>query len=241
MKHTYKIYGMTCGNCLSSVEKQLGSLTEVSRVDVDLERSEATIFMNEPLELTVLNNALSDRYSISEIQEEAAVIASKSSTKTSKWQQLKPLFLIFFYIAAAALLLNFREWDGRAAMLDFMGLFFIVFSFFKVLDFKGFPESFRMYDPLAKVFPAYGWVYPFIEIALGLMFLMRFQLTIALGITILVLGITTVGVSQSLLNKKSIRCACLGTVLDLPMTEATFIENSIMLIMAFGMLFTGVA
>ena len=93
-----------------------------------------------------------------------------------------------------------------------------------------------MYDPLAKVVPAYGWVYPFIELALGLMFLMRFEITIALIATIVVLGLTTIGVTKTLLDKKSIRCACLGTALKLPMTEATFIENAIMLVMAITML-----
>jgi hypothetical protein len=126
-------------------------------------------------------------------------------------------------------------------MLDFMGLFYIVFSFFKFLDLKGFPESFRMYDPLAKVFPFYGWAYPFLELGLGLMFLMRYQITIALVVTIVVLGLTTLGVTKTLLDKKQIRCACLGTTLKLPMTEATFIENAIMLIMAIVMLFMNVA
>ena len=48
-----------------------------------------------------------------------------------------------------------------------------------MLDLKGFPESFRMYDPLAKRVPFYGKVYPFIETALGLMFLLRFEINIA--------------------------------------------------------------
>jgi hypothetical protein len=121
-------------------------------------------------------------------------------------------------------------------MLNFMGLFYIVFSFFKMLDLKGFPESFKMYDPLAKLIPAYGWIYPFIETVLGLMFLFRFKIDVALVITLIVLGLTTIGVTKSLLDKKSIQCACLGTALKLPMTKATFIENSIMIVMALIML-----
>ena len=65
---------------------------------------------------------------------------------------------------------------------------------------------------------------------------MRFQIMFALIVTIVILGITTIGVTKSLLNKKAIRCACLGTALQLPMTEATFIENAIMLVMAIGMI-----
>ena len=121
-------------------------------------------------------------------------------------------------------------------MLDFMGLFYIVFSFFKILDLKGFPESFKMYDPLAKAIPTYGKIYPFLELALGIMFLMRIQIPIALIVTIIILGITTVGVTKTLLDKKAIQCACLGTALKLPMTKATFIENTIMIVMGIIML-----
>jgi len=89
-----------------------------------------------------------------------------------------------------------------------------------------------MYDPLAKRVPIYAKIYPFIESILGLMFLLRFQVEIALVATIVILGITTIGVTKTLLDKRAIRCACLGTALKLPMTEATFIENAIMLVMA---------
>ena len=68
------------------------------------------------------------------------------------------------------------------------------------------------------------------------MLLMRFEIKIALITTLIILGITTIGVTKTLLNKKSIRCACLGTALKLPMTEATFIENIIMIAMAISML-----
>lgn len=147
-----------------------------------------------------------------------------------------PLFLIFGYITISALLLNYKPWDLTNFMLDFMGLFYIVFSFFKLLDLKGFPESFKMYDPLAKAIPVYGWVYSFIEVGLGALFLMRIQIPVALIITLIILGITTFGVTKTLLDKKAIQCACLGTALKLPMTKATFIENSIMIVMAIIML-----
>ena len=69
-----------------------------------------------------------------------------------------------------------------------------------------------------------------------MMFLIRFEVNIALILTLIVLGITTIGVTQTLINKRNIKCACLGTTLNLPMTEATFIENAIMIIMAFLLL-----
>ena len=236
MKHTYRITGMTCKNCVASVADALSKIGGVTQVDVHLEKSEAEITMAEHIPLNTLKSALPDKYAISEKGNQASEMAMSTTEEKSKLEQLKPLLLIFLYLFSAAFLLNYKDWNTAKAMLDFMGLFYVVFSFFKLLDLKGFPESFRMYDPLAKVVPAYGWVYPFIELALGLMFLMRFQITIALVATIVILGITTIGVSKTLLDKKSIRCACLGTALKLPMTEATFIENAIMLAMAISML-----
>lgn len=241
MKHTYKITGMTCGSCKASLEKSLGDLNDVTNVEVNLENQEATITMDGHVEITELQKALSSKYTITEKTQKNVFASVHTSSfeieeEKSKLQQLKPLLLIIFYIATASVLLNYKNWIWSEFMLDFMGLFYIVFSFFKMLDLKGFPESFRMYDPLAKRVPAYGWVYPFIETALGLLFLMRIEVKIALVLTLVVLGITTIGVTKTLLDKKSIRCACLGTALKLPMTEATFIENAIMIIMAILML-----
>ncbi len=235
MTHTYKVLGMTCQHCKASVEESLKGLDHVKSVSVDLEAEKAEIDMEKHIDIDALQSALSDKYKISK-QSDFVDISGENIQDQSKAKQLFPLFLIFGYITGASILLNFRDWELSSFMLDFMGLFYIVFSFFKFLDYTGFPESFRMYDPLAKVLPAYGWVYPFIETALGLMFLMRFELDIALVATIIVLGITTIGVTRSLFSKKTIKCACLGTALNLPMTEATFIENTIMLVMAVWML-----
>ncbi|MCK0190706.1 MULTISPECIES: heavy-metal-associated domain-containing protein [Flavobacteriaceae] len=240
MTHTYNITGMTCGGCKASVEKYLGNVDNVTNVSVNLEKAEAEVTMSSHVATEALKKALPEKYTLSEKDNKNVFqMTSQSLDATeqkSKLQQLQPLLLILFYIATASILLHYKNWDGNAVMLDFMGLFFIVFSFFKMLDLKNFPESFRMYDPLAKRVSIYGWIYPFIETVLGLMFLMRFEIEIALIATLIILSITTIGVTKTLLDKKSIRCACLGTALKLPMTEATFIENAIMIVMAIVML-----
>ena len=239
MKHTYTVTGMTCNGCRTSVEEKLNALDDVINAAVDLEKEEAIIEMDKHISLDTLQKALPSKYNISEKTERNIFKSSSMPMEEEKTelQQLFPLFLIFVFITTAAILLNISPWNGSGFMLDFMGLFYIVFSFFKLLDLKGFPESFKMYDPLAKVIPIYGWIYPFIELALGLLFLMRIQIPLALILTLIILGITTIGVAKILLDKKSIQCACLGTALKLPMTKATFIENSVMIVMAIIMLF----
>ena len=232
MKTTFKISGMTCNGCRSTVENKLRSLDGIDNVQVDLTNGEAIVYSKIPISFSLISNSLPSKYKvISNIPAQDNEII-----RSSKIKQLKPLFIILGYISVTSILLNFRNWNSTNAMLDFMGLFYIIFSFFKILDIKGFSTSFRIYDPLAKKITIYGYIYPFIEILLGLMFLIRIEVNIALLITIVILGITSVGITQTLLDKRSINCACLGTTLKLPMTEATFIENAIMIIMAIVLL-----
>ncbi|WP_108869208.1 heavy metal translocating P-type ATPase [Aquimarina aquimarini] len=232
MEYTYKISGMTCNGCRTSVEEKLSKVEGVHKVSVNLEKAEATIDMASSITISQLQKGLPEKFTISESFTQKTIPEIKAKTKL---QQLQPLFIIFAYIIITSILLHYKQWSISEAMLDFMGLFYIVFSFFKMLDLKGFPASFAMYDPIAKQIPIYGWIYPFIETALGIMFLMRIQIPIALVVTLVILGATTIGVVKTLMSKKTIQCACLGTALKLPMTEATFIENSIMIVMAIIM------
>ena len=232
MKTTFKISGMTCNGCRSTVENKLSSLDGVDNAQVNLTNGEAIVYSKNPISFSLISNSLPSKYKvIRNIPDQDNEII-----KSNKIKQLKPLFIILGYISVTSILLNFRNWNSTNAMLDFMGLFYIIFSFFKILDIKGFSTSFKMYDPLAKKITIYGYIYPFIEILLGLMFLTRIEVKIALLITIIILGITSVGVTKTLLNKRTINCACLGTTLKLPMTEATFIENAIMITMAIVLL-----
>jgi hypothetical protein len=50
------------------------------------------------------------------------------------------------------------------------------------------------------------------------------------------MGVSAVGVVKALLARRKIRCACLGTVFNLPMSKITLIEDGLMLAMAAGML-----
>ena len=235
----YKITGMTCSSCKASIESSLNHLDQVKSCNANIKLGELTLILNNDIDLKSLQNSIPKKYFINEeisSSDRLSEIKSDSTNKKSKIEQLKPLFLILFYITSASILLNFKDWNWNEFTLDFMGLFFIIFSFFKLLDLKGFPVSFKMYDPLAKVVPVYGFLYPFVETALGIMFLMRIQIIFALIVSLIILLVTTVGVTKTLLSKKIVQCACLGTHLKLPMTEATLIENIIMLSMSIIMI-----
>jgi|ERR1700733_52240 len=149
-----------------------------------------------------------------------------------------PLIIIFVCIIALTLLKQWLfGWSIEGAMLDFMGIFFLVFGTFKLLNLTDFANAYAEYDIVAKRSMLYGYIYPFIELALGLMYLTRFHVTVANWVTLALMIIGSIGVAYELSQNKQIVCACLGTVFKIPMTYVTLAEDVIMGLMAAYMLF----
>jgi Cu2+-exporting ATPase len=57
MKHTYHIAGMTCNGCRSHVENTLSKIEGVSAASVNLEKSEATIEMDQHIPIEKFQEA----------------------------------------------------------------------------------------------------------------------------------------------------------------------------------------
>ncbi|MDD5200075.1 MAG: hypothetical protein PHC88_09755 [Terrimicrobiaceae bacterium] len=149
-----------------------------------------------------------------------------------------PLIVIVALAVTAAAARQFAEssWRWDSWMHDFMGLFLVVFSMFKFFDLSGFADGFQMYDLLAKPFRPYAYAYPFIDLALGLGYLARWQPTWTYVATIAVMFFGAAGVVRGLAEGLDIECACMGKVLHVPLSTVALLENVTMAAMAAGML-----
>jgi hypothetical protein len=96
----------------------------------------------------------------------------------------------------------FKELSVSLWMRNFMAGFFIVFSFFKLLNIKGFADSYKMYDVIAGRWYSWGYIYPFVELILGIMYFLDLTPRIANITTIVVLGVSSIGVIKSNLDKR---------------------------------------
>ena len=151
----------------------------------------------------------------------------------------RPLFTIVGLIALVTVLAQAPFENGLDTMLwmrHFMAGFFIVFSAFKLLDVSSFADSYAMYDLLAARWKGWGMIYPFVELGLGLAYLINFAPVLTNWLTIVILGFSAIGVIKSVLDKRKIRCACLGSVWNLPMSTVTIVEDLSMVLMAAWML-----
>jgi len=170
-------------------------------------------------------------------EEEAVKMEHMKSEETS----YTPLFVIIGLILLITLVLALKDYATgsfvwQSVMINFMAGFFLVFAGFKLLNIKGFAEGYSTYDLLAKKIFQYGYVYPFIELAFGLAYLARFQLSIVNIAVLVVMGFSGLGVIQSMRKKRKIQCACLGTIIKVPLGTVTLIEDFGMVVMALALL-----
>jgi len=207
----------------------MNNIDGLESIEIDENMNSADIISSRNISLEELQNSLksNSKYKISNTE-------NIIETKSGIWKTYKPLFIIASYILLISAIAARGDW--MTGMRYFMAGFFIVFSFFKMLDIPSFASSYRMYDIIAARIPGYGLVYPFIELGLGILFLTNFMPKETNIVTLILMLIGSAGVLQSVLNKTKIRCACLGTVFNLPMSYITLIEDLLMAGMSIVML-----
>ncbi|HTB30779.1 MAG TPA: heavy metal-associated domain-containing protein [Bacteroidia bacterium] len=241
MVHTYKITGMTCSGCEAAVKDSLLKLPEVESVELSKDTEVATIGMSKHISVTDLQNAIgaNSKYHISEDSNLSSVVSNQSAVESKGWlATYKPLIILFSLIFGVSLLASKKN-DGvelTTWMRYFMAGFFLCFSYFKLINVKAFAESYRMYDVVAKRIKAWGLIYPFVELALGILYAMNLYPLYTNIATMAIMGVSSIGVIESVVGKKKIQCACLGAVFNLPMNTITIIEDLLMVVMAGGMI-----
>lgn len=117
-----------------------------------------------------------------------------------------------------------------------MGLFLVVFAMFKLFDLKGFANGYSMYDLLARRWRGWAYVYPFLELGLGLAYLARWEPMVVYGATVILLAFGALGVLSALRRGLDVDCACMGTVLHVPLSTVALLEDLGMAAMAGSML-----
>jgi len=236
MQHTYQITGMTCSSCEAKVKSALLTLPDITTVEVSKDTNSVTLTMDKHVSLSELQEALGgdkSQYHIVAASHNEAVELTKGWLET-----YKPLLILFGFITFVSLIVTFSTgtWDVMVWMNSFMGGFFLSFSYFKLINLPDFADSYAMYDIVAKKVKAWGYIYPFIEFGLGIAYIAHFNPVITNTVTLVVMSISIIGVLQSVMNKRKIRCACLGAVFNLPMSTITILEDALMIAMSAIML-----
>ena len=234
---------MTCEACEYKIQHVLSQIPSVNSVTAKHSDNSIKIESLEKINKSVIIETLKPHAKYALIDNSDLPIDVSNSLSETQSNQYYPLFLIAGFITVVSFLTSFQKdvyiaenFEIKMFLHNFMTGFFLVFSFFKLLDVKAFAESFQMYDLLAAKLPVYGKVYPFIELGLGILCLIHYQLYYVYIADIIIMGFGALGVIQSVLDERKIQCACLGSVFNLPMSTITIIENSLMVLIGIILL-----
>ena len=232
MNEVYKVSGMTCDGCANSIKEALESNKLISSVNISLENENINISSDKSFTVNELNSLIDNlgNYKIYEEKFTSKIIEYFTSKKTLL------LALLLVLISSLSLQVSKDNFNLNEWMISYMGIFFLLFSFLKLIDVKGFSESFKKYDLISKIIPGFAITYPFLELFLALTFLSSYFLIASYIMTLIFMTSQFFGVFISLQSKEVIKCACMGSSINIDISTLTLIENFVMISMSSYMI-----
>lgn len=230
----YHLTGVKCHGCATKLTKHL-QVKIPSIGDITYQPDTRKLTFETPSNyipehvITIVREI--GNYSV--VAEQDNVKSSTSGNWLTIMSRLYPLWLIVAYLTTSVIVYDHYHPRGwMVAMQLWMGLFYMVFSFFKLINLSGFVTTFQRYDMVAGLIPPYAYVYPFLEVVLGIAYLLGYQITIANIVTIVIFTENLGGVVRSQMKGENLECACLGSLLNLPLSTVTLAEDTLMIVMA---------
>ena len=235
MSQKFQIQGMTCLGCADTIQTRLRKESNVIFAEVSFENKELLLDSKVPVDDEYIDSIISNLGNYNVKNQNANLFSKFLSHLNSK----KPILLALTIVIVSSLSIQtpLRNFNLDNWFITYMGLFFMLFSFLKLLNIKGFSITFSRYDLLGKNIPGFAVSYPFLELCLGVAFLTNSLLITANLATLIFMISQCIGVGNVLRKKEIIQCACLGSSINLPVSYLTLIENLVMVSMSSYMLF----
>lgn len=235
MQHNFIIKGIKCGSCIGKISNLLQENLSIEHISFTNNNTKLNFASKNHITLETINSLLATLGDYHIIPDKAS-LDKKLITPNFNQGSYQPIYLIFFYLIITNLVICQKFTSFALFMPNFMASFFLVFSFFKLLDLTGFANSYSMYDIVAKKFSIYAYIYPFIELCFGILYLI-IPSNIILNVSVfIIMSVSTIGVIKSKLTKQKFECACVGTFLKVPLGNVAIIEDLLMVIMSLMML-----
>lgn len=251
MPKQYHIPQIICESCVELLtnafakhEVQDFTISHTSKIlEIHGDSPYSTEALNEMLD----KEGLSKRYKVEEInkkeeKKEEKKIQDGTSVQWKIYEYLhtyRQLLKIFLLLLVFSILTGILQKGGSIfVMLSyFMGSYFLVFGAVKMLSLRNVTSNFSQYDLLGKFVPFYGLLFPFLEVALSIVYFSRRFVLWPEAISIIIFLSTFLGVSYRLWKKLPlIKCACFGDLIDLSISSFTLVENGAMILCAIAML-----
>ncbi len=144
---------LNCGSCVAAVKPHLDNDPTIRRWSVDTaDPNKVLTVEGEGVLPEAVERHVADAGFKVLGQVEQTAPAAPAAEERSFLATYRPLLLVFAYLVGLVALgeITAGRFDWVRAMANFMGGFFLAFSFFKLLDLRGFADAYAGYDVLAR-------------------------------------------------------------------------------------------
>lgn len=118
----------------------------------------------------------------------------------------------------------------------FIAMSMCLLAMLKLQDLERFSSMFLGYDLLARRYVPYAYLYPFAELAAGILMLAGILTWLSAPIALVIGGIGAASVFKAVyIDKRELKCACVGGSSNVPLGFVSLTENAMMVTMAIVM------
>lgn len=154
----------------------------------------------------------------------------------------RPVVALFAMTAAMALAITGAAPSGHSlawhTLQIFIALSMCVLAVLKLQNVESFSTMFTGYDLLARRWVPYAYIYPFAEALAGVLMLSGRLTVISAPLAFFIGAVGAISVVHAVyVQKRDIKCACVGGASKVPLGPVSLLENLLMMAMAVWMLF----
>ena len=153
-----------------------------------------------------------------------------------------PIIVVFIVAALLTLAITYpfsSPFNIQMLIMKFIGLSMIILGLLKLQNIQGFVNGFLGYDLLARRYVPYAFVYPYVEVFGGLLMVAGTLSVVSIPLMFFIGGIGGTSVVKAVyIDKRELKCACVGGDSNVPLGFVSFLENAAMFSAALWMLAT---
>jgi cation transport ATPase len=148
MNYKFSIQGISCASCIQKISTLLTNELDASNINFSANNTIIEFGSITETDIKQLNTLLAKigNYTVSMASNNNHLFSTSNEDKPS----YKPIYLIFVYLILVNITIIIKSSQFIDFMPNFMASFFIVFSFFKLLDLEGFSQGYSSYDIIDK-------------------------------------------------------------------------------------------
>ncbi len=147
------------------------------------------------------------------------------------------VFSVTFGLALAICWLLYKSFQPLSLLELFVSISMSVLGILKLRDLESFSNQFITYDLLGMKWVRYAYIYPFVEALAGISMTAKVGLELFAPLAFIIGLIGSVSVVKAVyVDKRDLKCACVGGNSNVPLGFVSLTENLMMIFMGIRML-----